>query len=306
MATPFSRPHRVPRFAASARLFDYLRERLVCVPVNELSGLLSAGAITVDGAPGAVPLLLHGGESIVLDAATAQRLREEHRWVAPFDRPITVVYEDADLLVADKPAGMHVHPLGRYRDETLTNALVFRAGARATNPWGEWRPHPAHRLDRPAQGLVAIAKSSAIRDSFRRLLDDAKVHRAYEARVRGRVAEDEGTIDAPLGRDPTDDYRRAVLPVARGGQPAVTHWRVLARDGGTRLALTLETGRTHQIRAHLASIGHPIEGDTLYEGGPKSPNAPAIPLFAVRLSFPHPRTGAPLAFSLPPRRHGEA
>jgi len=296
------RPHVVPIADASARFIDHLREHLACVPVDDLAPLITSGAVTIAGAKGTFERPVAGGEVIAFDETAARDLRATGRWSAPFARDVTVVFEDADLLVVDKPSGMHVHPLGRYRDETLMNALIHRAGAREGNPWTEWRPHPAHRLDRPASGLVVVAKSAAIRDSFRRLLDGGHVQRLYEARVTGDVRGESGTIDAPLARDPADDYRRAVVPVERGGQPAVTHWRVVERTPGeTRLALTLETGRTHQIRAHLASIGHPIVGDTLYAGGPKSPNAPEIALRAVRISFPHPRRGGTIDLSAPTR-----
>jgi 23S rRNA pseudouridine1911/1915/1917 synthase len=296
------KPHRVPAAAASARLIDHLREHLVVVPVNELSELITAGAVTVNGARADVQTRLRAGDVLALDAAAFATLAADERLIMPFDAPVAVLFEDHDLLVLDKPSGMHVHPLGKWRSETLDNALVHRSGARAACPWGEWRPHPAHRLDRPASGLIVVAKSGAIRDSFGRLIEGRHVHRTYLARATGSVAGESGTIDRPIGADPENDYRRAPLAVADGGQIATTHWKVVARENGfTRMEMTLDTGRTHQIRVHLASIGHPIAGDTLYLGGPGSPNAPEIALHAARLRFPHPRTGGPMQFeSAPP------
>jgi 23S rRNA pseudouridine1911/1915/1917 synthase len=286
--------HPVPGEAAGARLFDYLKDHLVCVPVNELGRMISIGAVRL-GRRTRTDVRLEPDDRIEWDGSREAALAAEERYIAPWEAPIAVVHEDADLLVVDKPAGVHVHPIGRWRDRTLLNALVHRAGARPGNPFGAWRPFPAHRLDRPASGLIAIAKSASVRDAFRRLLDDGAVVRRYRARVEGAVAGESGTIDAPIGRDPAFDYRRGIVPVEAGGQSAITHWRVISREArSTTLQCELDTGRTHQIRVHLASIGHPIEGDTLYRE-PPSPSQ-EIALRAVELAFPHPRTGERLLF----------
>jgi 23S rRNA pseudouridine1911/1915/1917 synthase len=280
------------------RLVDYAKAHLVTVPVDHIGALIAGGAITINGSPGRIATLLSSNDVIVLDDAALA----SHE-LLPQDVPLVIHHEDDDLLVCDKPAGMHVHPLGPYRQDTLLNALLWHCGARPGQPWGRWRPRPLHRLDRAASGLIAIGKHAAVHDHVRRQLAEHAIERRYRAVVHGRVDADAGTIDAPLGRDPMRDYRRAIVPLAHGGQRAVTHYkRIESTDERTLLELVLETGRTHQIRAHLASIGHPIVGDRLYApGGEQHDAARTIALHATELRLRHPRTGELVACtSLPP------
>ena len=279
------------------RLVDYAKAHLVVVPIHEVGGLIARGGLSIDGRTGRIADLVCAGDVVSVDDAALVSCA-----LRPQPLPLVIRYEDDDLLVCDKPAGMHVHPLGPHRSDTLLNALLWHCGARADHAWGRWRPRPLHRLDRAASGLIAIAKHAAVHDHVRRQLADHAAERRYRAVVHGRVAAEAATIASPLGRDPTCDYRRAVVAVEHGGQRAVTHYTRIEHAGDhTLLELVLETGRTHQIRAHLASIGHPIVGDTLYAaGGDRRDAASAIALHAVELRLRHPRHDAIIACLSPP------
>ncbi len=297
----------VPGAAAGERVVDVCRDHLGGVARRAIGPLIAAGDVTVDGRPSRIADPVAAGQVLRVTPGTMARLAGDGLVTPPSERALTVVHADDDLLVVDKPAGLHVHPMGAHRGDTLLGRVLWHVGARPDQPWTTCRPSLAHRLDRPTSGLVAGALDVGIRDRLQTLLEQRRVVRTYRAVVHGLVAEDEGVVDVPLGRDPDDRRRRAVVEVGHGGQAARSRWRVLDRDpaaGTTALELHLDTGRTHQLRVHLAPLGHPLVGDVAYgapaTGPPADPRVgSAISLRAVALRLPHPRTGAVLEVIAP-------
>ncbi len=215
----------------------------------------------------------------------------------PQDIPLDVVYEDGDVIVVNKPVGLVVHPAAGHPDGTLVNALLYHCGKSLSGINGALRPGIVHRIDRDTSGLIIAAKNDAAHRSLAAQLQDHSLFREYEAVAVGGFREDAGTVDAPIGRHPTDRKKMAVNRV--NGKEAVTHWTVLERFSGyTHLSCRLETGRTHQIRVHLASIGHPLLGDAVY-GGKPWPGLKGQCLHARRLTFTHPATGERLCLECP-------
>ena len=206
----------------------------------------------------------------------------------PQDIPLDVVYEDDDVIVVNKPSGLVVHPAPGHPDGTLVNALLYHCGDSLSGVGGALRPGIVHRIDRDTSGLIIAAKNDAAHQYLSAQLADHTLARTYECIVVGKLREDRGTVDAPIARHPTDRKRMAVVA---GGREAVTHWEVIARyPGYTHVRCRLETGRTHQIRVHMAYIGHPILGDTVYGAKKEVPGLTGQCLHAVGLRFLHPRT----------------
>ena len=216
----------------------------------------------------------------------------------PRPGPLDVVYEDADVIVVNKPVGMVVHPAPGHPDGTLVNALLYACGDSLSGINGALRPGIVHRIDRDTSGLLIAAKNDAAHLALSAQLQDHSLARTYEAVVIGNLREDEGTVDAPLARHPNDRKRMAVRPE---GRHAVTHWTVLGRyPGYTHVECRLETGRTHQIRVHMAYLNHPVLGDPVYGGLRKGfPELAGQCLHARRLSFLHPRTGERVTVECP-------
>ena len=219
--------------------------------------------------------------------------------ILPQDIPLDIVYEDGDVIVVNKPVGMVVHPAPGHPDGTLVNALMHHCGESLSGINGELRPGIVHRIDRDTSGLIIAAKNDAAHLALAQQLQDHSLYREYETVVIGGMKEDEGTVDLPIARHPTDRKKMAVNHY--NGRRAVTHWTVLNRYRGyTHLQCRLETGRTHQIRVHLAQTGHPVLGDPVYGGLRKGfPELVGQCLHARRLSFVHPSTGERLTLECP-------
>lgn len=202
--------------------------------------------------------------------------------------PLDIVYEDADVVVVNKPVGMVVHPAAGHPDGTLVNALLYHCGASLSGINGTLRPGIVHRIDRDTSGLIIVAKNDAAHLSLAEQLQDHTLARTYECVTVGHLKEDSGTVDAPISRSASDRKKMAVVA---GGKRAVTHWRVLERyNGYTRVECQLETGRTHQIRVHMAYIHHPLLGDTVYGSKKPYPGLAGQCLHAKKLRFLHPST----------------
>ena len=209
--------------------------------------------------------------------------------ILPQEIPLDVVYEDGDVIVVNKPVGLVVHPAPGHPDGTLVNALLYHCGSSLSGINGAIRPGIVHRIDRDTSGLIIAAKNDFAHVKLAEQLQDHTLARTYRCIVTGNLREDTGTVNAPIGRCPADRKKMAVVA---GGRNAVTHWTVLERYPGVNyVECRLETGRTHQIRVHMAYIGHPILGDTVYGNKKPVPGLQGQCLHAVGLKFIHPRTG---------------
>lgn len=281
---------------AGKRLDAFLSASFPELSRNYAVRLLEEGRITVNGMPEAKKYKVRAGDEVEILIPPPEMLD-----VKPQELPLDIVYEDEDVLVVNKRRGMVVHPAPGNPDGTLVNAILYHAGERLSSINGTVRPGIVHRIDKDTSGLLMIAKNDLAHESLAAQLKEHSVTREYQALVFDNIKEDELTIDKPIGRDRNNRLRRAV----NGDAPreAVTHVKVLERFGKmTLISAVLETGRTHQIRVHLASIHHPLVGDTMY-GPKKQPwGLDGQLLHAKVLGFDHPRTGERLLFDseLPP------
>ena len=258
--------------------------------------LIEEGYVNRNGKPAKKNDKLNIGDEISVTMPEAKPVD-----IVAKDIPLEIVYEDEDVLVINKPKGLVVHPAAGHQEDTLVNGLLYSHADRLSGINGELRPGIVHRIDKDTSGLLAVAKNDLAHTVLASQLKDHSMARTYEAIVCGSFREDSGTVDAPIGRHPTD--RKKMCVTERNGKSAVTHWEVVARYRGyTHVRCRLQTGRTHQIRVHMAHIGHPILGDLVY--GRKKPELGQSSqcLHAGVLCFAHPRDGHPVMVmaDLPP------
>ena len=252
--------------------------------------LIAEGKLLVDGKAREKKYLVQAGEIIEVEIPEVKELE-----AVPQDIPVDIVYEDEFLLVVDKPRGMVVHPAAGNPDGTLVNALLHHCKGRLSSINGVVRPGIVHRIDKDTSGLLIVAKTDEAHQGLAQQIAEHSFVRKYEAIVGGHMREENGTVSAPIGRHKTDRKKMAVTQL--NSKHATTHWQVLAESSSyTHLELTLETGRTHQIRVHMSHIGHPVAGDTVYGNARYGLGLDGQCLFAKYISFVHPITGETLTF----------
>ena len=279
---------------AGERLDAFLARSVEDLSRSAAQKLLEKGAVTIAGRPAKKNEKTAECMTVEVELPDPEPID-----VIPQNIPLDVVYEDADVIVINKPVGLVVHPAPGHPDGTLVNALLYHCGDSLSGINGQLRPGIVHRIDRDTSGLIIAAKNDKAHVALADQLQDHSLARVYEAVVHGNIREDEGTVDAPIGRHPIDRKKLAID--RKEGRRAVTHWTVLGRyPGYTHIQCRLETGRTHQIRVHMASLGHPLVGDPVYGGNRKSlPGLVGQCLHARKLRFIHPSTQSPLEVECP-------
>ena len=275
------------------RLDAFLARSVEDMTRSAAQKLLEEGFVTRNGKAGKKNDKLNIGDEIRVTIPEPKEVD-----IRPTEMQLDIVYEDEDVLVINKPKGLVVHPAAGHSDDTLVNGLLFAKGDQLSGINGELRPGIVHRIDKDTSGLLAVAKNDFAHRVLASQLKDHTMARTYEAIVCGSFREDSGTVDAPIGRHPSD--RKKMCVTERNSKNAVTHWEVVARYRGyTHVRCRLETGRTHQIRVHMAHIGHPILGDTVYGHKKKELGQESQCLHAGALCFRHPRDGRPVMVFAP-------
>ena len=275
------------------RLDAFLARRGEGLSRSAAQKLIEEGNVKRNGKPGKKNDKLNIGDTVEYTIPEPKAVD-----IVAKEMPLDIVYEDEDVLVINKPKGLVVHPAAGHQDDTLVNGLLYAMGDDLSGINGELRPGIVHRIDKDTSGLLAVAKNDLAHSVLASQLKDHTMARTYEAIVCGSFREDSGTVDAPIGRHPSD--RKKMTVIQRNSKEAVTHWEVVKRYRGyTHIRCKLETGRTHQIRVHMAHIGHPILGDLVY--GRKKPELgqDSQCLHAGALCFRHPRDGRPVMVFAP-------
>ena len=278
---------------AGERLDAFLARAVEGLTRSAAQRLIEEGCVKLGGKPGKKNDKLKIGDTIEYTIPEPKEVD-----IVAKEIPLDIVYEDEDVVVLNKPKGLVVHPAAGHQDDTLVNGLLFAMGDDLSGINGELRPGIVHRIDKDTSGLLPVAKNDRAHTVLASQLKDHTMARTYEAIVCGSFREDSGTVDAPIGRHPSD--RKKMTVTERNSKHAVTHWEVVARYRGyTHIRCRLETGRTHQIRVHMAHIGHPILGDMVY--GHKKPELgqDSQCLHAGALCFRHPRDGRPVMVFAP-------
>ncbi len=282
----------IPPEGDGARADRFLAEALV-VTRAAVQKWMDGGHVVLNGRALAKSARLCEGDCVTVTPPEPQPCTAE-----PQDIPLDVVYEDDDLLVVNKPKGMVVHPAAGNPDGTLVNALLAHCPQGLSGINGVLRPGIVHRIDKDTSGLLIVAKNDAAHQGLAAQIAAHSFTREYEAVVVGHLREREGTVNAPIGRHPV--HRKKMAVTDRGSKPAVTHYTVLGEyPGYTHVRLRLETGRTHQIRVHMAYLGHPVAGDTVYGGAKQPAELGGQCLHARHIGFVHPTTGEWMAFDSP-------
>ncbi len=278
---------------AGERLDAFLARSLENMSRSGAQKLLEEGCVLRNGKPGKKNDKLNIGDEIDLTLPEPKAVD-----IQPTEIPLDIVYEDEDVLVINKPKGLVVHPAAGHQDDTLVNGLLYAMGDSLSGINGELRPGIVHRIDKDTSGLLAVAKNDLAHTVLASQLKDHTMARTYECIVCGGMKEDSGTVDAPIGRHPTD--RKKMCVTQRNSRDAVTHWEVVKRYRGyTYIRCRLETGRTHQIRVHMAHTGHPILGDKVYGHKKTELGQESQVLHAGQLCFRHPRDGRPVMVFAP-------
>ena len=283
----------VPQESAGQRLDAWTASVCGDLSRSAVQSLAEQGNVLINGRPSNKKSRLNAGDLITLLLPDPKPIEAQ-----PQKIPLEILYEDTDLLVINKPKGMVVHPAPGNPDGTMVNALLYHCGDRLSGIGGALRPGIVHRIDKDTSGLLVVAKNDTAHQALTVQMSVHSIHRVYHAVVYGNLREDEGFVEAPIGRDPRDRKKMAVTQ--SNSKYAYTEWKVLERFGRfTYIACQLKTGRTHQIRVHMASIGHPLAGDPVY--GPRNciTSLNGQCLHAKELGFVHPATGEWVRFDSP-------